>query len=32
MEDICWDEHWLLYKEDEKLETIPEIFIALYAI
>ena len=30
-EDICWDEHWVLYVEDESLDSSPEIIIVLYA-
>ena len=30
-EDTCGDEHLVLYKGDESLESTPEIIIALYA-
>ena len=30
-EDPSWDEQWVLYIEDESLESTPEIIIALYA-
>ena len=30
-EDTCWDEHWVLYAEDESLESTLDIIIAVYA-
>ena len=27
---ICWDEHWVLYVNDESLNFTPETNIALY--
>ena len=29
-EGICWDEHWMLYVNDESLNSISEIIITLY--
>ena len=28
-EGTCWDEHWVLYVNDESLNSIPEIIITL---
>ena len=30
-EDTYWEEHWVLYVEDESLDSAPEIIIALYS-
>ena len=30
-EDICWDEHWVLYVGDKSLDSTPKIIIALHA-
>ena len=29
-ENICWDEHWVLYVNDESLNSTPETIITLY--